>query len=341
MNFFSIYGKNTFVKSIKDDVRESSFVNSFLETINLEKYFRYDSNNDACYYSIFGANLYRETAFSCDLSKKLESHALFQAVPKNNIITTQGDAGLNRDKNGNIYYGHQTRKFMYVNPDDIFNHFDNWYAPNLKSKISSIMPIPVGPCAGFANVLTPSFIRELRAIPKTKLCYCNLSITSRYRTEIAKWANATDWIDDFIFKRGDDVDKEYKNDNSITFAKRALSFPDYMRELATYKFAVVPEGHGVDTFRLWECILTNTIPIVQNNYGNQIFSEIFPMVMTDRYETLTRSSLTNTGEERTDLYVADENFSPWGEHLNYNYSLLHECNLHELLRLIKNVCDRT
>ena len=327
MSFISIYGNNDFTESIEDGKKESVFVNAFLEAVNLDKYLRYDNNNDALHYSVFKANLYKETAYSCDLSKKIKSHALFSSAPKNNIITAQGDAGLSCDKNGSVYYGHQTRKFMYVNPNDILQHFKNWYSPNLKSKISSIMPIPVGPCAGFANVLTPSFIRELRAIPKTKLCYCNMSITSRYRTEVAKWANATDWVDDFIFKREDDVDKEYKNDNSITFANRALSFPDYMRELATYKFAVAPEGHGVDTFRLWECILTNTIPIVQHNYGNRIFSEIFPMMVIDRYEKLPSLA------KRYPIYLPSD--------IQYNYSLLQKCNLHELLRLIKNACDRT
>ena len=38
-----------------------------------------------------------------------------------------------------------------------------------------------------------------------------------------------------------------------------------MKNLTKYKFILCPEGNGLDTHRIWESILTNTVPIVIKN----------------------------------------------------------------------------
>ena len=40
---------------------------------------------------------------------------------------------------------------------------------------------------------------------------------------------------------------------------------DYLKNLTKYKFILCPEGNGLDTHRIWESILTNTVPIVIKN----------------------------------------------------------------------------
>ena len=40
---------------------------------------------------------------------------------------------------------------------------------------------------------------------------------------------------------------------------------DYFNYLATFKFAICPEGNGIDSHRLWECFYLKVIPIVLDN----------------------------------------------------------------------------
>ena len=101
-----------------------------------------------------------------------------------------------------------------------------------------------------------------------------------------------------------------------------------MRELATHKFCICPEGNGVDTYRIWECILTNTVPIAQNNYGNRIFAKIWPMILVNRYEM-------------SDIPQLMEDFeNTHGSNMTYDYDLLLYKNFPQLLERIKDECKR-
>lgn len=39
----------------------------------------------------------------------------------------------------------------------------------------------------------------------------------------------------------------------------------YIKEIFTYKFALSPEGNGIDCHRTWECIYVGCIPILKKN----------------------------------------------------------------------------
>lgn len=50
--------------------------------------------------------------------------------------------------------------------------------------------------------------------------------------------------------------------------KERLPFEIYMKEMASYKFALCPRGWGPDTYRTWEALIVGTIPIVRRgDYG--------------------------------------------------------------------------
>ena len=49
--------------------------------------------------------------------------------------------------------------------------------------------------------------------------------------------------------------------NGFHLQKR-VHWDEYIRELSTYKFCASPEGNGVDTHRMWECLYLGVIPIV-------------------------------------------------------------------------------
>ena len=53
----------------------------------------------------------------------------------------------------------------------------------------------------------------------------------------------------------------------LNFIPKAYLKPvaEYFNYLATFRFAICPEGNGVDTHRLWECFYLRVVPIVLDN----------------------------------------------------------------------------
>jgi hypothetical protein len=67
-------------------------------------------------------------------------------------------------------------------------------------------------------------------------------------------------------------------------AKKSLS--DYIQTLSTFKFAICPEGNGMDTHRFWECLYLKVIPICPRNIITEYYSKIFPVVLLDKWKDL-------------------------------------------------------
>ena len=66
--------------------------------------------------------------------------------------------------------------------------------------------------------------------------------------------------------------------------KRSLS--DYIQALSSFKFAICPEGNGIDTHRFWECLYLKVVPICPRNIITEYYSKFFPVVLLDRWEDL-------------------------------------------------------
>jgi len=70
---------------------------------------------------------------------------------------------------------------------------------------------------------------------------------------------------------------------------------EYFNYLASFKFAICPEGNGIDTHRLWECFYLRVVPIVVDNLFIRKVQEKYnlPMIilkdwneLRDIYQTL-------------------------------------------------------
>lgn len=64
----------------------------------------------------------------------------------------------------------------------------------------------------------------------------------------------------------------------------------YIKELLGHKFVLCPRGNGIDTYRLWECLLMGAIPIVRDCINIRFFKD-FPILIIDDYENITRDLL--------------------------------------------------
>lgn len=72
----------------------------------------------------------------------------------------------------------------------------------------------------------------------------------------------------------------------------SLRYPDYLRFLASHKYAVCPEGNGVDTHRLWECFYLGVVPIVSRSvFTDMLKGHNMPMVVLEDWNDLDIAQL--------------------------------------------------
>jgi hypothetical protein len=64
------------------------------------------------------------------------------------------------------------------------------------------------------------------------------------------------------------------------------SLPDYIDALSRFKFAICPEGNGIDTHRFWECLYLKVVPICPRNIITEYYSKIFPVILLNKWENL-------------------------------------------------------
>lgn len=80
--------------------------------------------------------------------------------------------------------------------------------------------------------------------------------------------------------------------NKLPFIK-TIDQPSYIHSLSTHKFAICPEGNGIDCHRLWECIYMKVIPICKKNNLFTYYSTKFPILLLDEWADLDLTSLDN------------------------------------------------
>ena len=71
--------------------------------------------------------------------------------------------------------------------------------------------------------------------------------------------------------------------------KRSLT--DYIQALSTFKFAICPEGNGIDTHRFWECLYLKVVPICPRNIITEYYSKFFPVLLLDNWEDLNINAM--------------------------------------------------
>ncbi len=76
-----------------------------------------------------------------------------------------------------------------------------------------------------------------------------------------------------------------------------IELQDYFKSLSTYKFAICPEGNGIDTYRFWECLYLQVVPICKKNLLTEYFAQDFPVMLLDDWEDLNLSELEQMYED--------------------------------------------
>jgi hypothetical protein len=76
----------------------------------------------------------------------------------------------------------------------------------------------------------------------------------------------------------------------------AKPYPEYLRDLATYKFVISPHGTGLDCYRTWEALMLGCIPIVKKSCLDVLY-EGLPVLIVDDWAQVTQEFLEQKYQE--------------------------------------------
>jgi CRISPR/Cas system-associated exonuclease Cas4 (RecB family) len=71
------------------------------------------------------------------------------------------------------------------------------------------------------------------------------------------------------------IDSINKVKNKYDIITKPKSFPDYLKELAQYRFCLCVRGNGLDTHRFFESLYLGVIPVILNNKHTKMDNFIY------------------------------------------------------------------
>ena len=148
----------------------------------------------------------------------------------------------------------------------------------------NVHPLPIGLANSMWTHGNPIVHKEIfeKHVDKTKEIYFNFNIS----TNVAKRTECFNAIKPL----------------GITWSNN-LPYKEYLMELKRHKFAICPDGNGIDTHRFWECLYMNVIPICKKNILAEYYGKFFPIVLLNEWEELDVSKLkhSNVNQQFMDM----------------------------------------
>ena len=82
---------------------------------------------------------------------------------------------------------------------------------------------------------------------------------------------------------------------TTNMGENGYGFDSYLDNIYNHKFVICPEGNGIDTHRIWECLYMGTIPIVKKNINNWFYNEM-PILYINEWEEINEDLLNGMYE---------------------------------------------
>jgi len=170
----------------------------------------------------------------------------------------------------------------HPNPGRFTRHLDDrtsqgeakialWFCENKDREHTRIEPIPIGVREIFEEVIPELQEQAADLGPKTKLVCANFDpATASERVELGDHLATLPFVE------------------SIPYTPRATSA--ICRAVLPYKFAFAPPGKGIDTYRCFEILYSNVIPIVRRSPISPLFDDL-PVLVIDDWKQITEAFL--------------------------------------------------
>jgi len=158
------------------------------------------------------------------------------------------------------------------------------YTQNINVKHEKVFPLPIGLANSQWRHGNPKIYQDVYDMPieKTKEIYFNFSILTN-KEKRNKCYN-------------DVIKKGIKWNTNVPYR-------EYLIELKQHKYAICPEGGGIDTHRFWECLYMNTIPICLKNVVTEYYKQYFPIIILNDWKELDvdKLSYSSIDHQRLDI----------------------------------------
>ena len=163
---------------------------------------------------------------------------------------------------------------------NLFNELKNLtciYTQNMDTIHPQVHPLPIG----IANEMWP---------------HGNLSIFNKYvdLVNMKDFEKTNEIFFNFSVSTNRskrDLCKKVIESKNIPWIQNTKKQENYLKNLSSYKFAICPEGNGIDTHRFWECLYLKVIPICKKNKLTTYFESYFPIVILNDWNELDVSTL--------------------------------------------------
>jgi len=168
-----------------------------------------------------------------------------------------------------------TSESDYSITESLFNarptNVTKWFAVNVEFKHQDLIPIPLGisnnnctKTLKFENIKNNNF-------QKKKLLYINHRVETR--------PSSREWIYNY-----------FSNNSWCSMSKPNLSLQQFESEMNEHYFMLCPRGNGIDTHRLWECLYSGVIPIVERQITHSNLTNL-PILFVDSFKQVTEKFL--------------------------------------------------
>jgi hypothetical protein len=198
------------------------------------------------------------------------------------IYTSSDDLYLFKEKlvffkNPFVLISHNSDKIIFNN--DIYNYIANhnkiikWYTQNLLFNHPKVFMIPIG-------------------IANSQWQHGNLNYISNALNYIENKTNNI-YFNFFIITNVNKREECFLKLKDFLEISEKKPPRDYFNYLASFKFAICPQGNGIDSHRIWECYYLKVIPIVIDNlFIRKIKSKYnLPMIILQDWEELRNIKL--------------------------------------------------
>lgn len=259
----NIVNPNNFIK--KCDAIYSKISNPNELSLNLYKYIEIENINSHENKSIFYINQEIELADNYWIYAHPETVELLfielnkiEHLKNLTLMTSQSDMTI-------------TKKLFDKKPICI----TNWYSTNVGYRHDSLHSIPLGISDSYnINNFSTNHINNYQQTTFDKKID-KLFINFRVNTNTKERQKL---VEKLKHKKYVFID-EYSN-NPVS----------YIEKLSKYKYVLCPWGNGIDTYRLWETLMSGSIPVVKYHIAYEKFKKL-PIIFYENIEDLTHDYL--------------------------------------------------